>query len=340
MAAEGRLVGATTSREALAALQRLAAEAGLGVEVAVLPTAAVRNEPGAVVTAALAPLLRDERVSEVMVNGTRGVWVERDGRLEETGIRFADPDAIGAARASDALHGEALTLLERRGEWLRVRTADGYHAWTHAGYLATGPLDWLEDWTGRATGRAVRAELRCEDARLRLPLGAPVALRRDGRAETADGRLWNVVAGAVRPELEWRAEATFLAAPEWALRWYGGVPYALGGRSDWGVDCSGLVQETWAVRGTPLPRDSDLQFLAGREVPLARDGTGYEAGDLLFFADGGRVAHVALWAGAGRMVHAALARGGVGSDDLLGDSEPGRRLRANLVGVRRVRSHG
>src|SRR5258705_10163628 len=44
--------------------------------------------------AALAPLLRDERVSEVMVNGMRGVWVERDGRLEETGIRFADPDEI------------------------------------------------------------------------------------------------------------------------------------------------------------------------------------------------------------------------------------------------------
>ena len=42
----------------------------------------------------LAPLLRDERVSEVMVNGARGVWVERDGRLEETGIRFADDDEI------------------------------------------------------------------------------------------------------------------------------------------------------------------------------------------------------------------------------------------------------
>jgi len=27
----------------------------------------------------LAPLLRDERVTEIMVNGTRGVWVERDG---------------------------------------------------------------------------------------------------------------------------------------------------------------------------------------------------------------------------------------------------------------------
>ena len=42
----------------------------------------------------LAPLLRDERVSEVMVNGTRAVWVERDGRLEETGIRFADDEEV------------------------------------------------------------------------------------------------------------------------------------------------------------------------------------------------------------------------------------------------------
>ncbi|MGH2379086.1 MAG: CpaF family protein [Candidatus Limnocylindria bacterium] len=42
----------------------------------------------------LAPLLRDDRVSEVMVNGTRGVWVERDGRLERTAIRFDDPEEI------------------------------------------------------------------------------------------------------------------------------------------------------------------------------------------------------------------------------------------------------
>jgi pilus assembly protein CpaF len=42
----------------------------------------------------LAPLLRDDRVSEVMVNGSRGVWVERDGRLEETAITFADDEEI------------------------------------------------------------------------------------------------------------------------------------------------------------------------------------------------------------------------------------------------------
>ncbi|HEX9436821.1 MAG TPA: CpaF family protein [Candidatus Limnocylindria bacterium] len=42
----------------------------------------------------LAPLLRDERVSEVMVNGTRGVWVERDGRLERTAVQIRDEEEI------------------------------------------------------------------------------------------------------------------------------------------------------------------------------------------------------------------------------------------------------
>ncbi|MEP7003678.1 MAG: CpaF family protein [Chloroflexota bacterium] len=43
---------------------------------------------------AIAPLLRDEHVSEVMVNGMRGVWVERDGHIELTPIRFRDAEDI------------------------------------------------------------------------------------------------------------------------------------------------------------------------------------------------------------------------------------------------------
>lgn len=37
----------------------------------------------------LEPLLRDPSVDEVMVNGPGVVWVERRGRLEATGVRFA-----------------------------------------------------------------------------------------------------------------------------------------------------------------------------------------------------------------------------------------------------------
>jgi pilus assembly protein CpaF len=35
-------------------------------------------------------LLRDESVSEIMVNGPHDVWIERRGKLYETTVRFAD----------------------------------------------------------------------------------------------------------------------------------------------------------------------------------------------------------------------------------------------------------
>ncbi|HEY6107794.1 MAG TPA: hypothetical protein VIV56_02715, partial [Gemmatimonadales bacterium] len=51
------LAGSTTSREALADVRRIAGEAGLAVEVGLLPDASVDDDGRAVVTAAVAPLL-------------------------------------------------------------------------------------------------------------------------------------------------------------------------------------------------------------------------------------------------------------------------------------------
>jgi len=295
------LTGATSDRSALDALRRLASDAGLAEEIRLLPGSA--EDTAAVVTAALAPLLGATR--------------------------------LDSARVSEALHGEALDVLDRQGEWLRVRAPDAYVGWMHSGYVATGPAEWARDWTERATARGLGAELQTDGGRRRLPLGARLALRRDGTVELADGVTGRVAGGEVRPESELRVESRHLALPELAQRWYAGAPYLWGGRSEWGIDCSGLTQAVYAARGIQLLRDSDQQFGQGREVAQSRDGAGYEAGDLLFFTERGRVSHVALWAGVGSIVHSALSRGGVGVDDLFGDEPRMVTLRANLVGVRR-----
>ncbi|MCS7246517.1 MAG: CpaF family protein [Thermomicrobium sp.] len=40
------------------------------------------------------PLLKDDTVSEIMVNGPKQVWVERNGKLERTSIQFDDDDHV------------------------------------------------------------------------------------------------------------------------------------------------------------------------------------------------------------------------------------------------------
>ena len=295
------VAGITSSRDARDALRRLAGEAGLVEQIELIPNGVVA--PAAIVTAALAPLLAEPRVA--------------------------------APRVSEGLHGEVLDVLERREEWLRVRAPDGYVAWINGGYVATGPTDWAEDWTARATARSLSADILTTDGRRRLPTGARLALRR-GVVELADGQRGAVAAGNVRREQELRVEARHLALPELAQKWYAGAPYLWGGRTEWGIDCSGLVQAVYGARGIALARDSDQQFVQGNEIAMSATGEGYEAGDLLFFAERGRVSHVAMWAGAGRIVHAALSRGGVAGDHLFGDEPRMVRMRENLVGVRRL----
>jgi len=295
----GAVRGATSSPDALAGLRRLAAARGLASDIRLLPAVDAANAVG-VVTAALTPML-------------------------------AAPDPA-TERVSELLHGETFDVLERDEDWLRVRAPDRYVAWIHRGYARLGSREWADDWEGRATARAVGATMLSADRRRPLPTGARLAPRPRGGVELADGEIGDAVSGEVRSDGEFRAQARLVAAPELALRWFGGAPYLWGGRTDWGVDCSGLVQTVWTARGVPLLRDAAQQIEQGREIPVTADGAGYQSGDLVFFTSRGRVSHVALWAGAGRIVHASLAAGGVASEDLRDALTAGR---MELAAVRR-----
>lgn len=97
--------------------------------------------------------------------------------------------------------------------------------------------------------------------------------------------------------------------------------YLWGGSAGPNYDCSGLVQRSFASAGIGLPRDAYQQ--AAGCAPIEREEL--EVGDLIFFQQGQRVDHVALYGGAGRYLHSSGVRhghNGIAWDDLDDASSP------------------
>ena len=92
-----------------------------------------------------------------------------------------------------------------------------------------------------------------------------------------------------------------------------GDPYAYGGTSPGGFDCSGLTQWVYAHtgHGKRIPRMAESQFLAFRRVSHAAA----RPGDLVFFHVtsylGSYVYHVGIYEGGHMMVAATTPAGGV-----------------------------
>jgi len=84
---------------------------------------------------------------------------------------------------------------------------------------------------------------------------------------------------------------------------YLGAPYLWGGRSLFGIDCSGLVQVVFKMCGIKLPRDSSDQAGFGHTVNFI---DGALPGDLAFFDnEEDKIIHVGIVLGNNQIIHAS-----------------------------------
>jgi hypothetical protein len=207
---------------------------------------------------------------------------------------------ISSAMISQQLAGHRVDALAEEGDWARVRGADGYEGWIHAGFLAKEPAT-----TARQSRRITRVSLGCST---RTASGVSRVLPLRAFLAPDETLVSGEVIESTRRAARFPLEPGAVVASGQA--YFAGTSYLWGGVTPWGADCSGFVQTVFALHGKQLPRDASQQAQAGEDA--GTDATALEAGDLLFFSDreDKRVTHVGLATGDKRMVHLGLGRGG------------------------------
>jgi len=191
------------------------------------------------------------------------------------------------------LFGESVKCLDRHNQWVKIEILhDNYIGWVDEKQLLLLSNDTLFDLKN-TIARQQETELK-----LQTPWGVQSVLQgspilSEARDFKIDGYSYSWIAQSPSKKDN---DVHQLAMS------YLNAPYLWGGRTQYGIDCSGYSQTVFHQLGVELNRDASQQVLQGKEISFEEQKTG----DLAFFASEktGNITHVGIVLPDFKIIHA------------------------------------
>lgn len=201
---------------------------------------------------------------------------------------------------SQLLFAELFEILEIQADWTSIRLLEtAYPGWIQNGQFRE--LDPVEMEKYLAAGLSLVGRegglLQNDTECLYLCHGTKLYLGEAGRFRVAklDMTYQGSINSFSRDDFETKVAELAMS--------YKDAPYLWGGRSQWGIDCSGFSQLIYRCFGIALPRDAYQQAELGETVDFISE---IKVGDLAYFDNAnGRITHVGIMLDRDTIIHAS-----------------------------------
>ncbi|AIZ64459.1 hypothetical protein PK28_13670 [Hymenobacter sp. DG25B] len=202
-----------------------------------------------------------------------------------------------AELVTELMFGECYTILQTQGQWHQIRiAADQYVGWLDFKQHTPVTSEYFTAWQQQDHPRSLDVVQIVSESKSRIPvtLGCRLpffdgmTLRLGQHQYFYNGAATNPQNGHGPQGPQDQRLRLLIKIAQLYLK----APYVWGGKSIFGLDCSGLVQQLYGLIGVPLPRDARQQIDHGQTVHFVAQS---RPGDLAFFDNAdGNIVHVGL----------------------------------------------